>query len=146
MKTLLLKLIVVGKMKDRALADKCSEYLKRLNSYAKVEMVELKDSTPEDEAVRIRKNFDASRELVLAMGEEGRESSSAGFAAMLGAADRRITLIIGGPYGLSPEIKREATMLFSLSKMTFTHEFARLILLEQLYRAGTILNGSGYHH
>ena len=80
------------------------------------------------------------------MSEEGRLFTSVEFAARLGGAGRRIVIIIGGPYGLDEKIKSSASCLVSLSPMTFTHELARLLVLEQLYRAGAILNNSGYHH
>lgn len=146
MNTLLLRIIAVGRMKDRHLEAKCAEYLTRLGAYAKAELIEVKDSSPEEEAVKIRRLFDPARDFAAALGEEGKEYTSSGFASLLGAAGRRAVLIIGGPYGLAPGLKKEAHLLLSLSPMTFTHELARLLLLEQLYRAGSILNGSGYHH
>ncbi len=144
--TLLLKVIVVGKMKDKFLAAKCDEYLRRLNAYAKVELVEIKDSNPADEAVRILKLCDPVKDFLIVLSEEGKLLSSTQFSEKLSAANRRIVLVIGGPYGLDVAAKSAAQLLLSLSPMTFTHEFARLLLLEQLYRAGSILNGSGYHH
>lgn len=146
MNTLLVKLIVVGKMKDRHLAAKCDEFIKRLVAYAKLDIVELKDSTVQDEAARMLKLFDPGKDFVLVMSEEGRLFTSVEFAARLGGAGRRIVIIIGGPYGLDEKIKSSASCLVSLSPMTFTHELARLLVLEQLYRAGAILNNSSYHH
>ena len=146
MNTLLVKLIVVGKMKDRHLAAKCDEFIKRLVAYAKLDIVELKDSTVQDEVARMLKLFDPGKDFVLVMSEEGRLFTSVEFAARLGGAGRRIVIIIGGPYGLDEKIKSSASCLVSLSPMTFTHELARLLVLEQLYRAGAILNNSGYHH
>lgn len=146
MKNLLLKVIVVGKLKDKHLAAKCDEYLRRLSAYGKVELIELKDSNAADEAPKIRKLYDPTKDLVLALGEEGKLYDSNAFAQLIGNANRRVVLIIGGPYGLDDSIKSSATQLLSLSPMTFTHEMARFFLLEQLYRAGSILNGSGYHH
>ena len=141
MNTLLVKLIVVGKMKDRHLAAKCDEFIKRLVAYAKLDIVEV-----QDEAARMLKLFDPGKDFVLVMSEEGRLFTSVEFAARLGGAGRRIVIIIGGPYGLDEKIKSSASCLVSLSPMTFTHELARLLVLEQLYRAGAILNNSGYHH
>lgn len=146
MKNLLVKLLAVGRVKDPHLEAKCEEYLKRLNVYAKMEVVEVKDSDPEEEGVKLRKLFDPGRELVLALGEEGENFSSAEFAHLLETAGRRVVLVVGGPYGLSGEVKQAASKLVSLSPLTFTHELARVILLEQLFRACSIINRTGYHH
>ena len=145
MTSLLLKVVVVGRMKDKHLAAKCDEYIKRLSAYGKVELVELKDSDVQDESRRIMRNIDPARDLVIALGEEGRSATSREFADLLRGAERRVTLIIGGAYGLTDEVKKSG-LLLSLSPMTFTHEMARMLLLEQLYRAASILNNSGYHH
>ncbi|MEA4862560.1 MAG: 23S rRNA (pseudouridine(1915)-N(3))-methyltransferase RlmH [Victivallaceae bacterium] len=146
MKNLLIRLLTVGRMKDVHLEAKCAEYLKRLNAYAKVEVVEVKDSNPEEEGAKLLRLFDPARELVLALGEEGETFTSGAFAGMLESAGRRVVLIVGGPYGLSDEVKRAATRLVSLSPLTFTHELARAVLLEQLFRACSIINHTGYHH
>jgi len=142
----MLKVIAIGRLKDKNLASKCDEYLKRLTRFAKVELLELKDSDVAEEGARILKSVAAERGLVLALGEEGEAVTSEKFAALLGSAERKVSLIIGGAYGLSAEVKGAADRLISLSPMTFTHELARLILFEQLYRAATILNNVGYHH
>ena len=65
---------------------------------------------------------------------------------MIGRIDRKILFIIGGPFGIAPEVKSRADMMMALSKMTFTHEMARMIFLEQIYRALNLLNGGSYHH
>ena len=78
--------------------------------------------------------------------EDGKEYTSRQLAAKLGAIDRKIVLVIGGPYGLTPEVKARAEEVWALSKLTFTHEMARLLLSEQLFRAATILNGGSYHN
>jgi len=145
-KSLLVKLLVVGRMKDPYMEAKCGEYLKRLNAYAKVEVTEIKDSTPEEEGAKLLRLFDPARELVLALGEEGETFTSAEFARMLESAGRRVVLIVGGPYGLAGEVKRSAAKLVSLSPLTFTHELARVVLFEQLFRACSIINHTGYHH
>ena len=78
--------------------------------------------------------------------EEGKEFTTREFSSYLGGIDRKIVFIIGGPYGISDEVKARADKLMALSKMTFTHEMARMIFLEQLYRALNLLNGGAYHH
>ena len=68
------------------------------------------------------------------------------FAEVLGKFDRKVVFVIGGPYGLAPEIRVKADLLWSLSRLTFTHELARLLLFEQLFRAVNILHGGSYHN
>ena len=84
--------------------------------------------------------------LVVVLTEEGREFTTAEFSAYLGRADRKIVFVIGGPFGLAQEVKQRAGLLWSLSKLTFTHEMARFLFCEQLYRALNLLNGGAYHH
>lgn len=144
----MLKLIVVGKMKNKALASLCEDYKKRLQFFGGVEVVEIKDSSPEKEGEKAIEHLKGFRGKVYVMSEEGKTFSSAEFAKMLendlirgGSA-----FVIGSAYGLSNLIKQKADILMSMSPMTFTHEFARTILLEQLYRAKTISANTGYHH
>lgn len=87
--------------------------------------------------------------LLVALDRTGKQFSSEELAELLekweGEGRRSITFLIGGHLGLSEQVVDKANVLLSLSKMTFTHEIARLILLEQLYRASTIRKGTGYH-
>jgi len=90
-------------------------------------------------------------ELLILLDERGKEFSSSEFASYIqktgvGAGNRQITFLIGGPYGFSEEIYARANGKISLSRMTFSHQMVRLIFLEQLYRAFTILKGEPYHH
>jgi 23S rRNA (pseudouridine1915-N3)-methyltransferase len=108
-------------------------------------MVELKDSTPAKEAEAIRAARKPAERLVL-LSEEGRQLSSVGLAELLGGwASERLALVIGGADGHDPTLKQQADVLLSLSALTFPHELARLMLVEQLYRASTILQGGPYH-
>lgn len=144
---MLIKIIVVGKLKDRAIQARCDEFAKWLGPYAKVETVELPDSTPAKEGAAILKHLEREKNsAIIALSEEGREFTSAAFAETLGRFDRKIVFIIGGPFGLDPNVKTRATLLWSLSKLTFTHELARLLLYEQLYRALNLLHGGNYHN
>lgn len=77
--------------------------------------------------------------------EKGRQMTSAGFASFM-SGKSRIDFVLGGPYGVSDEVRAAAGDAISLSRMTLTHEMARLLFLEQLYRAMTIIKGRGYHH
>ncbi len=144
---MLLKLVLIGKLKDRALQARCDEFAKWLSPYAKLEIVELPDSNVAKEGLAIVKALEKERSAaVVVLSEEGRQFTSTAFAAKLGSFDRKIVFVIGGPCGLAPEVKQRADLLWSLSKLTFTHELARLLLMEQLFRATNILHGGSYHN
>ncbi|MBQ9941879.1 MAG: 23S rRNA (pseudouridine(1915)-N(3))-methyltransferase RlmH [Christensenellaceae bacterium] len=147
-------------MKEKYWLEAQSEYVKRLSRFAKVEIVELKDEpTMEDpteaqrqmvlkkEAERVKKameGFDVTSVLAI----EAKEEDSLQFAAHMGRhwnAGKSICFIIGGSFGLADEIKAAATEKFSLSRLTFPHRLARIVLLEQLFRAFKICAGEDYH-
>lgn len=141
-------LIAVGKMKNRPLAALCDDFSKRLQRQGNFELIELKDGDVESEGQRIlealAKRSDAR---IYAMAEEGATRSSKKLADELYALQGRpAVFIIGGAYGLSAAVKQRADALFALSPLTFTHEIARMLLCEQLYRAVSIQTGSKYHH
>jgi 23S rRNA (pseudouridine1915-N3)-methyltransferase len=141
-------IIAVGKMKNRSLAALCDDFAKRLKRQGNFELVELKDGDVESEGERIldalAKRGDAR---IYAMAEEGRTRSSQKLAAELQALQgHSAVFIVGGAYGLSAAVKSRADVLLSLSPFTFTHEIARMLLCEQLYRAVSIQTGSKYHH
>ena len=143
---MLLKIIVVGKMKDRALEGHVKTYMTRLSPYAKIEIVELRDSNPEAEGVKILEQLENEKGFVIVLSEEGTEMTSPEFSAKLMGLDRKVVLVIGGPYGLTEGVKKRADLLMALSRMTFTHEMARYFLFEQLYRAVMIGKGKNYHN
>ena len=144
---MLLKLVLIGKLKDRAIQARCDEFAKWLSPYAKLEIVELPDSNVAKEGQAIVKVLEKERSAaVVVLSEEGRQFTSTEFAAKLGSFDRKVVFVIGGPCGLAPEVKQRAELLWSLSKLTFTHELARLLLMEQLFRATNILHGGSYHN
>jgi len=109
-----------------------------------------KDKAAQQESVQILKALEKKRGVVVVLDLSGRQMSSEELAAFIknrqdmGMA--AFDFVIGGAYGFSPEVIKKADLLLSLSKMTFTHEMARLILVEQLYRAASINVGSPYHH
>ncbi len=144
---MLLKIITVGKLKDRLLQSRCDEYVKWIGGYAKVETRELPDSTVEKEGEAILRELakDANAYIVV-LSEEGREFTSVEFSQHLQRIDRKAVFVIGGPLGLAQSVKAKANLLWSLSKLTFTHELARLLLSEQLFRALNIMNGGHYHN
>ena len=141
-------LIVVGKMKKKPLADLCADYEKRLKRQGNFEVVELKDGTVESEGQRILEALEKRREAkVYVLAEEGKGMPSVTFSKELADLQGRPAIfVVGGAYGLSDAVKARAEVMLSLSSMTFTHEMARYLLSEQLYRADAIHRGSGYHH
>ena len=143
----LVKLIAIGKMRDRLFDSRCQEFLTRLNAYGRCEVAILPDSDVSGESKAICRELDKDKgAMVIALTEEGREYTTKEFSGFLETIDRKIIFIIGGPFGISPEVKQRADRLMALSRMTFTHEMARMIFLEQLYRALNLLNGGSYHH
>ncbi len=140
--------IAIGKMKNRSLAMLCDDFSQRLKRQGNFELIELKDGDVESEGLRIlealAKRSDAR---IYAMAEEGMTRTSQRLADELYALQGRPAIfILGGAYGLSDTVKARADALFSLSPLTFTHEIARMLVYEQLYRAVAIQTGSKYHH
>jgi 23S rRNA (pseudouridine1915-N3)-methyltransferase len=141
-----LRIVAVGRVKERAMRDSIDEYLARVRRYAPVEEFELADDASAKLALQMRKHVAGAHLVALDMG--GEERDSVGFARALeqlastGKGD--VAFVIGGKDGLPPEIRREATKIWSLSRLTFPHRLARLVLVEQLYRAMTVLRGEPY--
>ena len=136
------RIIAVGKVRKGWVQEGVALYLKRLQG---LQVVELKDSTPEKEAEAIRSSLRADEWPVMLM-EQGTPLASIPFAQQLERlGNERLAFVIGGADGLTDELKAAARWQLSLSPMTFPHELARLLLLEQLYRAQAILQGSPYH-
>lgn len=136
------RIIAVGKVRKGWVQEGVALYLKRLQG---LQVVELKDSTPEKEAEAIRSTLRADEWPVMLM-EQGTPLASIPFAQRLERlGNERLAFVIGGADGLTDELKAAARWQLSLSPMTFPHELARLLLLEQLYRAQAILQGSPYH-
>lgn len=153
-----IRIIVVDRTRSPFLAEGEAFYLKRLQNYVQVEWIEVKPEKmtkgrPEAEILRfegqalIRKS--GPKDYLVSLDRTGRQYGSEEFAEWLGKAmlkaGGRITFMIGGPLGLSRKAVAEADEILSLSKLTFTHEMSRILLLEQLYRAFTILKGEKYH-
>ena len=136
------RIIAVGKVRKRWVQDGVEVFLKRLPGLV---ITELRDSTIEKEAEAIRQTLRPDELPVLLM-EQGKSLSSIDFAARLEAfGSERLAFVIGGADGLTDDLKSCARWQLSLSPLTFPHELARLLLLEQLYRAESILKGSPYH-
>ncbi len=140
-------LICVGKVKEKYLKEGIADFTRRLSHYTKLQVIEVKDSGMEEEAERIIAHLRHDN-YIIALCVKGRQHSSMELASLLSRMSRtlkNLTFIIGGADGLSPRIEGKAHLQLSLSPMTFTHEMCRLFLLEQLYRAHTIIKGKPYH-
>ena len=132
----------MGKVRRGWIQEGIDVYLKRLPG---LEICELRDSTPEKEADAIRAALRPDESLVALM-EEGKTQASIPFARTLEQfGNERLAFVIGGADGLTDALKAQARWSLSLSPMTFPHEMARLMLVEQLFRAQAILQGSPYH-
>ncbi|HOB19288.1 MAG TPA: 23S rRNA (pseudouridine(1915)-N(3))-methyltransferase RlmH [Candidatus Atribacteria bacterium] len=156
-----IRLICVGKLKEKYLSQGISEYMKRLSRYAKAEIIEVEDEkapeslSPADEAIvkereaaRIARHLrEGSVKIILAI--EGRSLASEEFAERLRqyglAGKSQLDFVIGGSLGLDRSIADKADLLLSFSRFTFPHQLMRLILLEQIYRAFRIINNEPYH-
>jgi 23S rRNA (pseudouridine1915-N3)-methyltransferase len=139
----MIRILAVGKLKDHRLADLAADYLRRLGPLAACEVVELKDQGPAREGVEMARRLGAAA-YVVAMDERGDDVASVDLAALLGAHGS-LSFLIGGADGLAPEVRGRADRVLRLSSLTLTHEWARVLLLEQVYRGLTILRGMPYH-
>lgn len=156
-----MKLVVIclGKTRERFLQEGIAKYLKYIKPYADIEYRELKEEKIHDlkDAPTIRKReaekiFKAipSGTFLAALDERGQEFTSHEFAHFLNnrieSCVREMTFVFGGAMGLDESITAKADKVIAMSRWTFTHEMARLVLLEQIYRAFTIIKGKTYHY
>ena len=156
-----IKLVTVGKLKEKYLKDGIAEYSKRISRFAAVEMIELADEKTPDRASdsenakildlegnRILSKI-GDREFVIVLAIEGKTLSSEEFSKQLEQASingySTLTFVIGGSLGLSPQVKNRANLSLSFGRLTLPHQLMRLVLVEQIYRAFTIQQGSPYH-
>ncbi len=156
---LTVNLIVIGKLKEAYLRDACAEYCKRLQAFCNIKVIELAEyrlpDKPSESQITAGMEQEAKAILQKAKGAivplciEGKQVTSTEFAdyfeeqANNGISE--ISFIIGGSFGLSDEVKRAGKFKMSMSKMTFPHQLARVMLLEQIYRAFSISAGTRYH-
>ena len=156
-----IKIVTVGKLKEKYLKDGIAEYSKRLSRFANLEMIELADEKTPDrasnsenqkilelEGTRILSKI-ADRDFVIVLAIEGKTLSSEEFSKQLEQAPingfSTLTFVIGGSLGLSPQVKKRANLFLSFGRLTLPHQLMRLVLVEQIYRAFTIQQGSPYH-
>jgi len=157
-----IQIIQVGKTKNNFIREAEQAYLERLEGFAKVETVTIREShinesankqlrskAVEDEGKAILEAL-PKQSYLIALDERGKSLDSLEFAQLIKKIrdfeGGRITFIIGGPFGLSDHVKSKADLLLSFSSFTFTHEMIRMLLLEQLFRASTILGNKTYHY
>ena len=161
-----INVICIGKLKEKYWQDAAAEYIKRLGAFCNVKIVELKEArlpqnaSASDEARVIREEGEAilgkldKADYVVALAIEGKSIDSPELSRLIGEifggekdgrSYRTVDFIIGGSLGLSDEVKKRANYLLSFSRMTFPHQLARVLLLEQIYRAFKISAGETYH-
>lgn len=151
-----LRLIAVGKLRTPYISQACAEFRKRLTPYFPYEETEVRAADGATPALAVREESDRILRLlrpdepVWLLEREGKAIDSASVSRNLGAVAasgaRRLTLIVAGTYGADERLRARATFLWSLSPLTFLHEWARAIVLEQLYRAAKIARNEPYHH
>ena len=150
----MIKLITVGKIKEKYLKDAILEYTKRISKYTKLEIIELQDYDYDNKQIVLEKEKENiikhinPIDYVITMQIEGKNISSEDFADKIDkvfVTNPNIVFIIGGSYGLHDDIKKISNFSLSFSKMTFPHQLFRVLLLEQIYRAYKIINNESYH-
>ena len=154
-----IQLILIGKTSVPYLSEAMNDYLKRIERYCRFEvkvLPELRNTKSMPVEVQLQKEAEVlmpvmgNYQEVILLDEKGRELSSEEFAGFIqkkqNSGLRDIAFVVGGPYGFSDGVKLAAAERLSLSRMTFSHQLVRLVFVEQLYRAFTIINGEPYHH
>lgn len=153
-----IKIIALGKIKEKYLKNGIDEFLKRLTPYASISVVELNPIEIKDENLKEKILLEEGEKIlsnikpldfVITMEIEGKQFSSEEFAQKIknltNIGTQEIVFVIGSSCGIGKNVSARANLKMSMSKMTFLHEFARLILIEQIYRAFKIIKGEKYH-
>lgn len=149
-----LRVVAVGDVKESFYREAVAEYVKRLGKWTKTEIIEVPEAS---HLTDINKKREAEGEAVLAktkgkvilLDVKGKKVSSEGIAELIDqsalSGESELTFIVGGSNGVSPAVKSKANLCISFGDITLPHQLFRVVLLEQLYRAETILHGAGYH-
>ena len=143
----MIKIICVGKIKEKFYRDAIAEYMKRLTKYHKIVIDEVSDSNINQEKDLILKHIN-TKDYIITLEIDGNSMDSLEFASFVDkrlSTNSNITFVIGGSNGLHDDIKKLSNYKLSFSKMTFPHQLFRIILLEQIYRSFRILNNESYH-
>ena len=153
----MISIVAVGKIKEKSLSQLIEEYKKRIGAYSKIEIIEVSDEpndrlsdekVKEIEGQRIIKQLKKDSYVIL-LSLKGKQMDSIKFSREIEKINTyngsHITFVIGGSVGVSEQVEQRADLLLKLSEMTFPHNIARLLILEQIYRAYKILNNETYH-
>ena len=143
----MIKIVCVGKIKEKYLRDAISDYEKRISKYHKINIIEVDDSNMKEESIRILKNIKKD-DFVITLEINGNVISSMEFANKIDKlfiTNSNITFVIGGSDGIDDIVKERSNYSLSFSTLTFPHQLFRVILLEQIYRCFKILNNETYH-
>jgi len=154
-----IKLVLIGKTDSDFLKKGIDEYTKRLKHYIGFEMITIPDikntknlseNQQKQKEGELILNQISAGDFVILLDERGKEFSSVDFSKFIEkqmiSGLKNLIFVIGGPYGFSDDVYKKANSKFSLSRMTFSHQMVRMIFVEQLYRAMTIIKGEPYHH
>ena len=149
----MIKIITVGKLKEKYFKDAVSEYVKRLSKYTKIELIEVNDEDYDVKKTLLKEKdnimkYVTDKDYIVTLEIEGNEFSSTQLSDKINEMlvnNSNITFIIGGSYGLHSDIKKISNFKLSFSKMTFPHQLFRVMLLEQIYRSFKIINNETYH-
>ena len=136
----MIRIIAVGKLKNDFMKEACNEFMKRITGFTSIEMIEVKK---EEDIEHLLKD-----DFIITLDADGKQFTSEEFSDFIKEKDmqhKRITFLIGGDEGFSEEFMKKADFLMSFSKMIFPHLIVRFFLLEQIYRAFTIIKGTPYH-
>ena len=148
-------LICIGKTSEKYVSEGIGIYLERIKHYCKFNLVEM-DAGKGDETQIKKKESESllkrvkEKDFLILLDEKGKENTSLQFAEFFkhhqNISTKNLVFVVGGAYGFSEEVSKRANAKIALSKMTFPHQLVRVLFLEQMYRAFTILKGEKYHH
>ena len=150
----MIKVICVGKLKEKYWTEAVNEYLKRLSKYTKIELIELNDSKIDDSLIALKQEKDlilnkiSDKDYIITLEIEGKSLTSTELAKKIESLTiqySNICFIIGGSNGIHEEIRKKSSLKLSFSSLTFPHQLFRVIFLEQLYRTYKINNNESYH-
>lgn len=150
----MIKILCVGKIKEKFFKEAILEYLKRISKYSKIEIIEVSDVDLNNKELNLEKERDNllkyinDKDYIVTLEIEGKQLTSEEFSKTIDKTlinYPNITFIIGGSYGIHDDIKNKSNLKLSFSKMTFPHQLFRIILLEQIYRAFKIIKNESYH-
>lgn len=151
----MIKIICVGKIKEKYLSDATYEYKKRISKYSKLEIIEIPDEKTDDPKIALNKEKEKIlkvlnlKDYIITLDINGKMIDSVELSKKIDSIftneNSNITFIIGGSCGLHDDIKNKANYSLSFSRLTFPHQLFRVMLLEQIYRSYKILNNESYH-